>query len=109
MDRDRALYDPNLGQPVSYYVASPLDAPANLTYGPSYFDLASHYGGNVTFGLNRRLAQLNNTIMGAEKAISTIPSLYALELGNEPDLYGASSPIAQTEGGKWTPVQDADR
>jgi hypothetical protein len=91
-------------------VATPLDAPASLTYGPSYFDLASHYGGNVTFGLNRRLAQLNNTILAAEKAIRTVPSLYALELGNEPDLYGASSPIAQQEeGGQWTPVLDADR
>jgi len=82
--RDRALYDPTLKQAVNYTVASILGAPASLTYGPPFFKLASSYHGNITFGLNRELAQLNNTILAAEKAISSIPSLYAVELGNEP-------------------------
>lgn len=83
--RDRATYDPSLKIPVSYSVSSPLDAPESLTFGPSYMDLAGSYDGSVTIGLDRRLNNISNTIAAAEVAVSKIPNLYAIELGNEPN------------------------
>lgn len=83
--RDRATYDPTSSSAVNYYVADPADAPANLTYGPSFFDLASKLNGPTTIGLNRRLNNINNTIAAAEQAVKTMDNLYAIELGNEPD------------------------
>ena len=49
--RDRATYNASLGSPVSYIVASPSDAPASLTFGPSYMELAGKYAGNITIGM----------------------------------------------------------
>jgi hypothetical protein len=84
--QDRALYDPNLATPVDYYVSVSTDAPANLTYGPAFIDLASTYrGGDVTLGLNRELANLSNTIAAAKYATTKMKNLYAIELGNEPE------------------------
>lgn len=37
--QDRATYDPNFKGYVSYSVDDPLDAPLELTNGPSFFDL----------------------------------------------------------------------
>lgn len=39
--QDRATYDPSFDGYVSYTVASPLDAPDTLTYGPRFWDLIS--------------------------------------------------------------------
>ncbi|AFR94233.2 hypothetical protein J008_02075 [Cryptococcus neoformans] len=103
--QDRATYDPTSSSAVNYYVADPADAPANLTYGPSFFDLASKLNGPTTIGLNRRLNNINNTIAAAEQAVKTMDNLYAIELGNEPDLYSSSDPIAGGES--WTPALDA--
>ncbi|OCB89325.1 hypothetical protein A7U60_g3526 [Sanghuangporus baumii] len=102
--QDRATFDANLAQPVNYTVASPADAPTTLTYGPSFFTLAGQLAGDVTIGLNRQLNNLNNTRAGAEEAVQCVTGLLALELGNEPDLYSSSSPIAG--GASWTPATD---
>ena len=84
--RDRATYDPNLSTAVNYTVASPADAPASLTYGPSFFALASRLQADeVTIGLNRRLANQSNDLAPGSKAKSTMSNLFAIELGNEPD------------------------
>lgn len=84
-DRDRATYDPNLQTAVNYTVASPADAPSSLTYGPSFFTLASQLPNEVTVGLNRRLANQSNTLAAGVKAESTMANLFAIELGNEPE------------------------
>lgn len=73
--------------PVNYTVASPLDAPDSLTYGPTFFDLAAKLGGEVTLGLNRQLNQIDNTIEAITKAGSSMSNLFAFELGNEPDRW----------------------
>ena len=83
--RDRATYDANLASAVNYTVSSPLDAPASLTYGPSFFTLASQMRGEVTVGLNRQLNNQANSLAAAQRAQSSMGNLYAVELGNEPD------------------------
>lgn len=83
--RDRATYDPSLANAVSYTVASAADAPTSLTYGPSFFTLASQLSGDVTIGLDRELNNITNTGLAAAKAKSTISNLLAIEVGNEPD------------------------
>ena len=49
-NRDRATYDASSLAYVTYSVASPLDAPASLTFGPSFMDLAATYAGTVVIG-----------------------------------------------------------
>lgn len=83
--RDRATYDPSLSTAVNYSVASPADAPASLTYGPSFFDLAADLSGDVTIGFNRQLNDISNVGAAAAEAQDTMSNLYAIELGNEPD------------------------
>ncbi|KAI8813802.1 Phosphopantetheine attachment site-containing protein [Cladochytrium replicatum] len=95
--QDRALYNPALRGPANYFVPSPKDAPQNVTYGSGFMFLAGQYAGDVTLGLNRKLNDLDSTIAAAKRAVSDIPTLTAIELGNEPEFYGSSSPIA---GGK---------
>lgn len=85
MRRDRATYDSQSKQEVSYTVADPKDAPATLTFGPSFMSLAATYGGKVILGLNRRLNNLANTIAAAKVAKSEMSNLDAIELGNEPN------------------------
>lgn len=47
-------------------------------------------------------------MIAAQEAVATVPSLYAIELGNEPDYYGTSSAIAVDEmQGAWQPINDA--
>lgn len=104
--QDRALFDPDLSAPVEYYVANYTVAPLNLTYGPSFIGLAAQWPGNMTMGLNRELANLSNTIEAANLSIQEIANLYAIELGNEPDLYSSSSPIAGNQ--TWTVQRDAE-
>ena len=83
--RDRAAYDPNLQIPVNYTVASPADAPTALTYGPSFFTLASQLKGEVTVGLNRQLNNQANSLAAGSRAKQSMGNLFAIELGNEPD------------------------
>lgn len=99
--RDRATYDPNLPTAVNYSVASPADAPASLTYGPSFFDLAADLSGDVTIGFNRQLNDISNVGAAATEAQDTMSNLYAIELGNEPDCKHSSllfSPLFFHEG-----------
>ncbi|KAJ3975093.1 hypothetical protein EV361DRAFT_890688 [Lentinula raphanica] len=104
--QDRATYDSTLATPVSYTVASPTDAPTSLTFGPSFFTLAaSDLKGNVTIGLNRQLNNQANTLSAAVQAKNSMPNLYAIELGNEPDLYASTSPIVPSSG--WSQTADA--
>ncbi|WWC95835.1 hypothetical protein V866_002702 [Kwoniella sp. B9012] len=103
--QDRALYDATLTSPAQFVIPTPGGAPLNLTYGPSFFDLAEGLKRPVVIGLNRRLNQLNNTIAAAKQAIKTVSGLFAFELGNEPDLYTATDPIANNHS--WTPALDA--
>ncbi|KIK65736.1 glycoside hydrolase family 79 protein [Collybiopsis luxurians FD-317 M1] len=104
--QDRATYNASLATPVSYTVASPSDAPTSLTFGPSFFTLAaSDLKGNVTIGLNRQLNNQANTLAAAVQAKKSMPNLYAIELGNEPDLYASNSPIVPSTG--WNQNADA--
>ncbi|KAI8994093.1 hypothetical protein BD414DRAFT_481406 [Trametes punicea] len=102
--QDRASYDPNLQTPVNYTVASPADAPTSLTYGPSFFTLASQLKGEATLGLNRQLDNLTNSLSAGAGAQRSMRNLFAIELGNEPDLYSSSSPIAAGAG--WSESAD---
>ncbi|KAK4500334.1 hypothetical protein PRZ48_008523 [Zasmidium cellare] len=103
--QDRATYNASSSSEVTYSVASPSDAPASLTYGPSFLTLAGTYNGSVLLGLNRQLNNLSNTISAAKKAVIEIDNLNAIELGNEPNFYASSSPI-NTNGGSWTASDD---
>ncbi|KAJ5712399.1 beta-glucuronidase [Penicillium malachiteum] len=102
--QDRATYDASLTEPVSYTVASATDAPETLTFGPSFMEMAADYSGSVTLGLNRRLDNIANTISAAEEAVSVMGNLYAIELGNEPEFYVDTDPIA--DGETWTAADD---
>ena len=88
--RDRASYDASSSSAVTYTVDSPIDAPASLTYGPSFFTLAAALPGQVTVGLNRQLNNESNTMAAAVQAKSVMSNLLAFELGNEPEC--ASNP-----------------
>lgn len=105
--RDRATYDPSLASDVNYTVASSIDAPLSLTFGPSFFSRAGSYEGVVTVGmylpkisgrtyvdvgpgLNRELDNLANTIEAANVAQEKMPNLEAIELGNEPNRMSIS-------------------
>ncbi|KAI9741047.1 MAG: hypothetical protein M1834_002758 [Cirrosporium novae-zelandiae] len=92
--RDRSTYDPTLTSAVSYTVASAGAAPSSLTFGKEFMEIAGTYDGNVTIGFNRRLNNISNSIAAAKVAVEDIPSLFAIELGNEPDLYSGTDPIA---------------
>jgi len=83
--QDRAVFDPNLEAFVSYSVPSAVTAPSNLTFGPSFMTLAGQYENLVIMGLNRGHDNMTNTILAAQAAVGAIPSLQAVELGNEPD------------------------
>lgn len=83
--RDRATYDANLQSAVNYTVATPADAPLSLTYGPSFFTLASQLKGQVTVGLNRQLNNQANSLAAGSRAKQSMGNLFAIELGNEPD------------------------
>lgn len=50
INRDRATYDANTNAYVVYSVASSVDAPASLTFGPNFMKLASTYPGTVVLG-----------------------------------------------------------
>ncbi|KAG8631904.1 hypothetical protein KVT40_001044 [Elsinoe batatas] len=102
---DRATYDASQTEAVIYSVADPKNAPATLTFGPSFLRLAGKYAGKVTIGLNRRLNNQPNTLAAAKEAVSAVPNLQAIELGNEPTFFTSSDPIA---GGSWSASKDFD-
>ncbi|KAL2681419.1 hypothetical protein Neosp_009030 [[Neocosmospora] mangrovei] len=104
--QDRATYDPNLDTYVNYSVPSPMNAPSKLTYGPSFFDLIVEYGGETMLGLNRGNNGKANSFAAAIKAKSIAGKyLWAVELGNEPDLYlGQNKPVATAP---WNQSQEA--
>ncbi|KAL2788516.1 hypothetical protein BJX66DRAFT_352655 [Aspergillus keveii] len=102
--QDRATYDASSPDAVTYTVADPDDAPSTLTYGPSFISLAADYSGSVVLGLNRRLNDIANTISAAELAVEQMSNLKAIELGNEPNFFSSSDPIAN--GASWTAAAD---
>ncbi|KAJ0414830.1 hypothetical protein BJY00DRAFT_320701 [Aspergillus carlsbadensis] len=102
--QDRATYDASSADAVTYTVADPADAPDTLTYGPSFISLAASYSGSVVLGLNRRLNDIANTISAASLAVEQMSNLKALELGNEPNFFTSSDPIAG--GTSWTAAAD---
>ncbi|OQD64456.1 hypothetical protein PENPOL_c007G07799 [Penicillium polonicum] len=104
--QDRAKYDPYFDGYVSYKVKDPLEAPMSLIYGPRFFDLIKDSGREAILGLNRGLNNRSNTFSAALEANArTSDHLWALELGNEPDLYEfwkypvATSPWNETQEG----------
>lgn len=78
---------------MTYTVASTGDAPSTLTFGPSFFDLAATYSGEVIIGLNRRLNNIANTVAAAKIAKSKMSNLDAIELGNEPNCANPEIPL----------------
>ncbi|KAF3402328.1 Beta-glucuronidase [Talaromyces pinophilus] len=86
--QDRATYDPSFDGYVSYTVASPLDAPDTLTYGPRFWDLINVYEGETMLGFNRGDNNQTNTYLAVVEAKErALNHLWAVELGNEPDVY----------------------
>ncbi|KAB8298754.1 hypothetical protein EYC80_000929 [Monilinia laxa] len=103
--QDRATYDASTSAYVVYTVASPTDAPASLTFGSNFINLANTYAGTVVLGLNRGLNDITNTIAAAKSAKGIMGNLKAIELGNEPEYYVSDGqPIASPS---WTPAIDA--
>ncbi|UPL01576.1 hypothetical protein LCI18_012510 [Fusarium solani-melongenae] len=86
--QDRATYDPAFEGYVSYQVDDPLVAPMSLTYGPRFFDLIKSFKSETILGFNRGLDNRTNTFAAIMEAKSRVQKyLWALELGNEPDLF----------------------
>ncbi|KAF8584898.1 glycoside hydrolase family 79 protein [Ramaria rubella] len=104
--QDRATYNASEPLAVRYTVSDPTLAPDSLTYGPSFFTLASQLKGDVTIGLNRQLNNESNTLAAAQQAVRTMGNLISIELGNEPEFYSSSSPIIPA-GLSWSPTVDA--
>ncbi|KAJ5141040.1 hypothetical protein N7526_002035, partial [Penicillium atrosanguineum] len=75
--QDRATYNASSVETVNYTVASTIDAPESLTYGPSFISLAASYVGRVIVCLNRRLDKLSNTASAALLIQSQIKNLYS--------------------------------
>lgn len=105
--QDRATFYPNLNEAVNYTVASPADAPTSLTFGPPFIALAAQLPGEVTLGLNRQLDNRSASLAAAVLAKQTMPNLFAIELGNEPEYYASSSPIIVDGGKGWSQSVDA--
>ncbi|KNZ59988.1 hypothetical protein VP01_1631g5 [Puccinia sorghi] len=103
--QDRAVYDPKQTQPVSYTLPPGKQVPEKLSFGPRFIDLASQLKGPTTIGLNRRSGDQENVGLAALNAVQQMKNLYAIELGNEPEYWGRSSPEAQEK--QWTPEADA--
>ncbi|KAL4802189.1 hypothetical protein BDV18DRAFT_167043 [Aspergillus unguis] len=101
--QDRATFDPDSTEAVTYSVDDPDDAPETLTYGPEFMSLAAEYEGSVVIGLNRRLNNIENTIDAARLAVDSMGNLRAIELGNEPNFFSDDDPIAD---GSWTAEAD---
>ncbi|KAG4427267.1 hypothetical protein IFR05_017250 [Cadophora sp. M221] len=105
--QDRAKYDASTSAYVVYSVAAPTDAPANLTFGPSFMSLAATYPGTVVMGLNRGKDDIVNTIAAAKVAKDRMKNLLAIELGNEPEYYTKDGQPIALKAGTWDPPADA--
>ncbi|KAH6970316.1 hypothetical protein DER45DRAFT_623179, partial [Fusarium avenaceum] len=87
--QDRATYDEKFDGYVSYHTDDPLVAPMELIYGPKFFDLIRQYGHETIVGLNRGDDNLTNTMAAVKMLKSRAEkNVWAVELGNEPDIYG---------------------
>ncbi|PLW13535.1 hypothetical protein PCANC_18211 [Puccinia coronata f. sp. avenae] len=80
---------------------------SNVSVGPA--DIKSVWATDVTSvasgrRLNRQSGDQANTGLAALNAVQTMKNLYAIELGNEPEYWGRSSPEAR--GKRWTPEAD---
>ncbi|KAH9209835.1 glycoside hydrolase family 79 protein [Leptodontidium sp. 2 PMI_412] len=106
--QDRAKYDASTSAYVVYSVAAPTDAPANLTFGPSFMSLAATYPGTVVVGLNRGKDDIANTIAAAKVAKDRMKNLLAIELGNEPEYYTKDGQPIALKAGTWDPPTDAN-
>ncbi|KAI5307316.1 hypothetical protein KEM56_000023 [Ascosphaera pollenicola] len=105
--QDSAVYNASLPSAISYRWpdSTHKGVPLDLQFGKEYIALASKYDGPVTFGLNRRMNNLSNTIEAARLARSGLSTnFHAFENGNEPNFYKDSDPIA--EGQLWTASAD---
>ncbi|EKM54178.1 glycoside hydrolase family 79 protein [Phanerochaete carnosa HHB-10118-sp] len=105
--QDRATFYADLDEAVNYTVASPADAPDSLTFGPPFMALAAQLKGEVTLGLNRQLDNQSASLAAAALAKETMPNLFAVELGNEPEFYASNSPIIVDGGQGWNQNVDA--
>ncbi|KAF7713085.1 Beta-glucuronidase [Penicillium ucsense] len=86
--QDRATYDPYFDDYVFYSVADPSDAPDTLIYGPKFWDLINEYNGETMLGFNRGDNNQTNTYLAVQEAKKrALDHLWAIELGNEPDVY----------------------
>ncbi|KAH8901723.1 hypothetical protein GQ53DRAFT_790114 [Thozetella sp. PMI_491] len=88
--QDRATYDPTFSGYVSYTTPDPLTAPTSLTYGRKFFDLIPRFGAETLLGFNRGDNNRSNTfeaVLAAKARPNVMGNLWAIELGNEPDLY----------------------
>ncbi|KUL86952.1 hypothetical protein ZTR_05294 [Talaromyces verruculosus] len=110
--QDRATYNPSFDGYVSYTVVSPLDAPDSLTYGRRFWDLINVYEGETMLGFNQGDNNQTNTYLAVvdakERALS---HLWAVELGNEPDVYlwqnkSDASPLPILTGGSYAVAYD---
>ncbi|KAJ8130419.1 hypothetical protein O1611_g3210 [Lasiodiplodia mahajangana] len=102
--QDRSAYDATYDG----YICSDPTVELHNTYGPKYFDLISDYGGETTLGFNRGDDNITNSLEAALAAKSIIlNSLWAIELGNEPDLYYSTwgKPVATPP---WNESQEGE-
>ncbi|TXB99391.1 hypothetical protein FocTR4_00014550 [Fusarium oxysporum f. sp. cubense] len=83
---DYATFDPNLAVPNVITGTAPTGQGIS-TYGPLLMQLVADYQGPIVWGLNRGGNNITNTIAAAKAAVKQLPSLYALELGNEPVMH----------------------
>ncbi|KAG0145641.1 hypothetical protein CROQUDRAFT_133635 [Cronartium quercuum f. sp. fusiforme G11] len=98
---DFGQYDAELCDAIDYELTEDdEEVPKQLTFGPEYIRLASTLPGSVILGLNRKSNNLNNTLEAAKEAINTMDNLHAIEVGNEPEYWGKSAPIAEDK--PWT-------
>ncbi|RWA04355.1 hypothetical protein EKO27_g10750 [Xylaria grammica] len=82
--QDRSAYDAAYDGDI--YV-DPTDD-LHRVYGPKHFDLISDYGGETILGFNRGDNDFTNSLEAALAAKSrALDYLWAIELGNEPDIY----------------------
>ncbi|KAF2014445.1 glycoside hydrolase family 79 protein [Aaosphaeria arxii CBS 175.79] len=81
---DYGTFDPTLKVPNIVTGTAPTGQ-SQTTYGPQLVQVLANYKGTIVWGLNRGFNNLTNTIEAAKVVVKTLPTLYALELGNEPD------------------------
>ncbi|KAJ4210747.1 hypothetical protein NW759_013051 [Fusarium solani] len=117
---DWGEYKPDLDEYLYYYEIEPGSFDRRFYYGKRYLKAVAKYPGLSVFvpGLNRGSDNLTNTILAAKDIARYIPSVKAVELGNEPDskIYPYTGPGGKphavvTNAGfdntTWTPEAEA--